>query len=562
MTSSGLNRDQSRPRPAPGASTITRSSASARHAIPAFAWITIASLLLLRFAIAPFVVHIPEEAYYWMYSKYPALGYLDHPPMVAWVILAGSSLFGDVEFGVRFGTLLLTVASTWLCYHLAADWCGRRAGWVAALLFSIAPLFFSAGFLAMPDAPLVFFWLLALLAVTRAVRRDSVGWWLVAGAATGLAFLAKYPAALLAVGVFLFLLSDARRRAMLVRPGVWLALGAAILLAAPTLWWNAEHDWASFRFQFGRRLDQHAGVNPLQTLASLGVQFFVLSPLVFALIVVGLWVGLQRFRRDAVGRWRFAVCFSAPWLAVCVYHGLFSEIHMNWPIPAYLSLLPIAATLLRGRALPLLRGLAPRNAQGLLRSYAGVMVVANIVLALVITGRIPAIPTPSAFVRWDELGRAAEVAEEAFHSDAGSEPFILAGGRYNLASELGFYMRDPEDDGDWRDVMPVTTAAGGGLNYANWRDTESFLGRNAILVTSDTKTGTINALRRAFHYVEDPVLLLDLPRGSRQPMRYYVVRCHRFLRQPDEIRLTVLALSGHGASLPLAGTPLRQQHLP
>ncbi|MBW7906565.1 MAG: glycosyltransferase family 39 protein [Phycisphaerae bacterium] len=493
-------------------------------------------MLLLRFAIAPFVVLIPEEAYYWMYSKHPALGYVDHPPMVAWVIIAGSSLFGDTELGVRFGTLLLTTASTWLCYRLAADWRGRRAGWVAALLFSIAPLLFSAGFLAMPDAPLVFFWLLALLAVTRAIRRDSVGWWLVAGAAAGLAFLAKYPAALLAVGVFLFLLSDGRRRAMLARPGVWLALGLAIVLAAPNLLWNAAHDWVSFRFQFARRLDQHASANPLQALASVGVQFLTLSPLVFALIVVGFWVGIQRFRRDAVGVWRFAVCFSAPWLAVCVYHGLFSEIRMNWPIPAYLSLLPLAATLLRGRAL-FLRRLTPETAQGLLRPYAGVMVLANVVLALVITGRIPAIPAPSAFMRWDELGRAAEVAEDDFCTEAGSEPFILAHGRYNLASELGFYMRDPGDDGDWRDVIPLTAALGGGLSYVNWRQLESFVGRNAMLVTTDLKPATIAALRRAFDCVEDPRPLVDLARGSRRPTRYYVVRCHRFVRQPEGIRL-------------------------
>lgn len=555
MTSPGLSSARSRTRPEPGAALLAQTCAGARRTIPAFIWITIASLLLLRFAIAPFVVLIPEEAYYWMYSKYPAPGYLDHPPIVAWVILAGSSLFGDVEFGVRFGALMLTAASTWLCYRVAADWCGRRAGWVAALLFSIAPLFFAAGFLAMPDAPLVFFWALTLLAVTRAVRRDSLAWWLVAGAATGLAFLAKYPAVLLAVGTLMFLLSDARGRSMLLRPGVWLALASAILVAAPTLWWNAAHDWASFRFQFSRRLDEHVGVSPLRALASLGMQFLVLSPLVFALIAAGLWVGLQRLRRDAVGRWRFAVCFSAPWLAVCVYHGMFSEIRMNWPIPAYLSLLPVASTLLRVRALPLLRRLAPRDTQGLLRRYTHALVVVNVVLALVITGRIPAIPTPSAFVRWDELGRAAEVAEEAFHSDAGSHPFILAGGRYNLASELGFYMRDPGDDDDWRDVMPVTTAAGGGLNYVNWRDSASFLGRNAILVTSDTRAATLDALRRAFQHVEEPVPLVDLERGSRQPMRYYVVRCHRLLRQPDELRLSALAMNGYVGAPPTPPLP-------
>ncbi|TWT42344.1 Undecaprenyl phosphate-alpha-4-amino-4-deoxy-L-arabinose arabinosyl transferase [Phycisphaerae bacterium RAS1] len=518
-----------------------------------FFLLVIAGSLLLRLLVSPWIVLIPEEAYYWMYSKYPALGYLDHPPLVAWCIAAGTMLFGDTEFGVRSCTWLLTAGSTWLCYRVAADWCGRRAGWIAALLFSIAPLLFAAGFLAMPDAPLVFFWLAALLAFTRAIRRDSLGGWLAAGAATGLAFQAKYPATFLAIGALLFLLTDVRGRAMLRRPGPWVGLAVTLIVVTPVLWWNAQHDWASFRFQFMRRAGQHAGFNLPQAVESLGIQFLTLSPLIFALALAALWVGVRRFQRDAIGRWRFAVCFSAPWLAVCVYHGLFSEVHMNWPIPAYLSLLPTAATLLRARVLPLGRKLGSWTAGRVFERYVGGLLAANVGLVLVISGRVPLIPTPSAFVHWDELGRAADVAEEAFHREAGSEPFILAGGRYNLASELGFYMRDPEDDGDWRDVMPVTTVLGGGLNYVNWRDAESFLGRNAILVTTDTKAATMGVLRRAFEVVDGPVPLVDLLRGSRAPLRYYVVRCHRFLRQPQEIRLAALVGSFAGAALPANG---------
>lgn len=495
----------------------------------------IAALVLIRLAVSPWIVLIPEEAYYWMYSKHPALGYLDHPPMVAWCIAAGTGVFGDTEFGVRFGTWLLTLGSTWLCYRVAADWCGRQAGWTAALLFSIAPLFFAAGFLAMPDAPLAFFWLAALLAFTRAVRSGALGWWLGAGAATGLAFQAKYPAAFLAVGAMLFLVSDARGRAVLRRPAPWLGLGIAFLIAAPVLWWNAQHDWASFRFQFARRVGQQADLNALQAFESLGIQFLTLSPLIFVLALAALWIGVRRFRRDATGRWRFAVCFSVPWLALCAYHGLFSEIHMNWPIPAYLSLLPVAATLLRASGMLTQKLARIRRAERVLPVYGGAMLAVNVLLVLVISGGLPEIPTPSAFVRWDRLGHAAEEAEEAFRRDAGSEPFILAGGRYNLASELGFYMRDPGDDGDWRDVMPLTTAADGGLNYVNWRRLESFLGRNAIFVTTYTKPGMMYVLKQAFRNVDDPIPLVDLPRGTREPARYYVIRCHRLLRAPEGI---------------------------
>ena len=46
-------------------------------------------LTLLRLWLCGILELLPEETYYWTYSKHPALGYFDHPPMVAWVIGLG-----------------------------------------------------------------------------------------------------------------------------------------------------------------------------------------------------------------------------------------------------------------------------------------------------------------------------------------------------------------------------------------------------------------------------------------------------------------------------------------
>jgi dolichol-phosphate mannosyltransferase len=148
-------------------------------------------LLGLRLLLPGLAVLLPEEAYYWMFSKHPALCYADHPPMVGGLILAGTTVFGDTEFGVRIGTWLLSVGSTYLSYRLVADWCGRRAGLAAAALFCTTPLLNGIGFFATPDTPLLFFWLWVLLAVTRATRSGSVGWWPGAGLGVGLAFASK-----------------------------------------------------------------------------------------------------------------------------------------------------------------------------------------------------------------------------------------------------------------------------------------------------------------------------------------------------------------------------------
>src|SRR5262245_22548687 len=58
-------------------------------------------LTALRLAVAAYTGLVDDEAYYRMWSLAPALSYLDHPPMVAWVIGAGRAIAGDTSLGVR-----------------------------------------------------------------------------------------------------------------------------------------------------------------------------------------------------------------------------------------------------------------------------------------------------------------------------------------------------------------------------------------------------------------------------------------------------------------------------
>ena len=51
-----------------------------------------------------------DEAYYTLWSRSLSFGYLDHPPMVALVIRASTSLFGGSELGVRALSLLVVGA--------------------------------------------------------------------------------------------------------------------------------------------------------------------------------------------------------------------------------------------------------------------------------------------------------------------------------------------------------------------------------------------------------------------------------------------------------------------
>ena len=46
----------------------------------------VGALTIFRFwAMAHFDL-VPDEAYYWLWSRVPSAGYYDHPPMIAWWI--------------------------------------------------------------------------------------------------------------------------------------------------------------------------------------------------------------------------------------------------------------------------------------------------------------------------------------------------------------------------------------------------------------------------------------------------------------------------------------------
>ena len=97
-----------------------------------------------------------------------------------------------------------------------------------------------------------------------------------------------------AVAVFL-LVPDWRWR-WLRSPYPYLAVVVAVAVFSPVLIWNAQHDWASFRFQ-GVRATTNYGIS-LRTIGDyIGLQFglvgFVMLPVVLAGLAMTAWRGYR-----------------------------------------------------------------------------------------------------------------------------------------------------------------------------------------------------------------------------------------------------------------------------
>ena len=481
-------------------------------------------LLLLRFVLAATINLSPQEAYYWNYSIHPDLSYLDHPPMVAWVVRAGTLLLGKSEIGVRIGGLWLVVVSTWLINALGRLWFSRRAGLWAALLFQVIPVYFIYGMIITPDVPLICFWLLTIYLVSIAVLKDRPSAWYCAGAALGFAMLSKYTALFLVPSALLFLIADRAHRKWLLRKEPYLAFFLSLVIFSPVILWNYQHQWASFGFQFGRRLlgEEYQGhvYDPElysharhSLLESWGIQLGGIFPTFLAVLVLSFAVALYFTIKDQGTRWKFCLFFSFPILVFFAVYSIDLTVNANWPLPGYLALLIAAHTCYR--YLRFKSGQRFKIAQRKMLVFSLYFSPVFYVLALFhLALVIPFVPVNKSFTGWRELGKIVEREKATIETEKDKTTFILGMDRHNVTSELAFYMQDFED------VFSRKLLGKNALGFEFWDSRVPLPGANAVAVDVYAEFPDIALLQQHFMRVDEQVTVVPIVRQGKIVRRF------------------------------------------
>jgi 4-amino-4-deoxy-L-arabinose transferase-like glycosyltransferase len=411
---------------------------------PSVAAIAVAAAVLRALAFSATELY-SDEAYYWLWSLRPAAGYYDHPPLVAWLIALTAPLARG-ELGVRLAFLvagaLTVVFAALLARELALSPSpprGERDGargsggeapgadartviLHAALLTAAAPLLSIIGAMALPDAPVAAAYTAALWLLARARGTR----WLWAGAAVGVALLAKYTAALLAPALLFLVLWDGELRRELRTPWPWLGALLATAMFLPCLLWNARHDWVSIRFQLGH------GFNGNATLGSF-VEY-VAGQLAGAGPVALAGGALLLLRSRGSAEKRVAAATLLP-LLVTTWSALRGKVEANWPALAYPALCAAAAV-----ALARLR---PRVARALV--LGSVALTAALLAVFAAEQRHPRLlagtPVIERFHGWRALAAQARSLQARACGEVGCDalqPFVVSA-NYQYAAELAYY---------------------------------------------------------------------------------------------------------------------------
>jgi len=417
----------------------------------------VAALLILRAVMAGLLPLTADEAYYWLWSKHLAAGYYDHPPAIAWLIRAGTSLFGDTPLGVRLMGVVLSLPASWFVWKAGKLILNDEARAALGVLFFNLTLMISVELLAAtPDMPSVVTSAAFLYCLARVQATQNGKWWLAVGVAAGLGLLSKFSALFLGGGALLWLIVDTRQRAWLRSPWPYLGACLALLIFSPNLVWQSQHHWQTFAFQFGRVGGGHFTVRYLGEF--LAAQMGLATPFLFVLMLVGLgrgtrqdsglllpailvWTGTGYFIEHALhdrvqGNWP---CFLFPALAILAADAFWLQGWRRW-ISAAAA--PLAALLLLGvyvQALFMPLHLAKDPLARILgRDFmpvgeiAGVIVRSHLADAVLTTDY-----ETTAWLRWDQPGlKVVQVNEPQRYPDAPTAPAALLKGRLLYIAEL------------------------------------------------------------------------------------------------------------------------------
>lgn len=313
-------------------STTARSKDSALQPgrTPAIVFALAAAAFLAQFLTATRYGIFRDELYYIACARHLAWGYVDQPPLIAFVTWLELHLGGASLYSLRFLPAVAGALTLWLAARLArALGAGTFGQALAALAVFISPGFLAFFHLLTMNAFEPLFWTAAAYVVVRLVQTGDQKLWLWFGFISGIGILNKWSMLSFgfALAIALFLTSERRAFA---RKWIWLGFAIAMLIWLPNVLWNIQHHWPFLELMRNVRASgRDVTRGPLGFLLD---QAMFMNPVTAPLWIAGAW--WYFFGRDpsTAARGRYRV-IGWTWLVLLVlFIVLKGKSYYLWPV--------------------------------------------------------------------------------------------------------------------------------------------------------------------------------------------------------------------------------------
>ncbi len=401
-----------------------------------------ASWFLINLVQAATTGLMDDEAYYWVYSQFSAWGYFDHPPMIAVLIKAGTSIFNG-ELGVRFFIVVLNTLTLLLIYNLLRpDDRNDKLFYAICYSLMLAPI---GGILAVPDLPLLFFAALYFYLYKRFLENTGLINALLLGVGIALMLYSKYHGILL---VFFTLLSNLQ---LFKRPHTYVAAVTALVLFYPHISWQLNHDLPSVQYHLFER--NASSYQPGFTLEYVFGQLALAGPIAGWLL---LWAA---FRYKTGSQFERTLKFNLAGIYIFfLLSTLKGRVEANWTVPAFVSLIVLSYYFLLDREKQ--------------RRWLYKMVPATIVLVLVVRVFMAIDIERVSWISKDEFHSNEQWVKEVNETSNGLPVVIL--NSYQLPSKYFFYTGEK--------AFGLNTAYYRRNNYNFWPLEDSLFGKRAFVM--------------------------------------------------------------------------------
>jgi hypothetical protein len=202
----------------------------------------VAVVRVVLFCLAgPHYGYFRDELYYLACGEHPAWGYVDQPPLIAWIAWLLQHTIGTSLRALRLPPALAGVATIILSGQLARELGGRRwAMFLASLAALMAPVSLALSHLFTMNAFDPLLWTTIAYLVVRIAKKGDDRLWLAIGALVGITILNKYAVIFWFSGLLAGICLTELRLSLRHR-WFWFGCALATVTALPNFLWQARH---------------------------------------------------------------------------------------------------------------------------------------------------------------------------------------------------------------------------------------------------------------------------------------------------------------------------------
>ena len=293
---------------------------------------------------------LPDEAYYWLWSKNIDFSFYDHPPLSSWV----QGIFSVSNIDKYFEIRIVPTICFLIIFFFNMHWVKQFSNYgndillplKSSVIFCSVPLYGIFLTISFPDAVMI---LCAYLSgyyffkflQTFYENENKIIFWYLATFFFSLSCLGKYNAILYGLGILLFVLWNSTLRRILLPVHLGMAFVIFLLFQLPIIVWNINNNFASVNFHFNTRLDFDFSFESFisDTLIFASGVILSVSPLIFFKVI-------QYRSKKSEKMYEFLYLKSCYWvltttLTICVFLNIFTNVLYYWAIIGFVMFIPL-----------------------------------------------------------------------------------------------------------------------------------------------------------------------------------------------------------------------------